>query len=78
MNAEEEKLSDELASINSGEMAITIMQSILNSPLHLMKYCPDAMMRIFVYLSKKNGWSLEQMQKESSLAIKYYYENERQ
>ncbi|MEK6884743.1 MAG: hypothetical protein AABY22_34240, partial [Nanoarchaeota archaeon] len=50
--------------INSGKIAIRIMESISNSPEEIIKYTPDALMRVFVYLAKGNGWSLEQMKKE--------------
>jgi hypothetical protein len=62
--------------INAGKMSIRIMEAISNSPEEIIRYSPDALIRVFVYLAKRNGWNLEQIQKECSNGIKYYFENE--
>ena len=61
---------------NTGDMSIRIMEALLNSPEEDVRHFPDAMMRVFTYLAKRQGWSLEKMQNEATFAIKYYYENE--
>jgi hypothetical protein len=50
---------------------------VLMNNVELSKYAPDALIRVLVYFSKKNEWSLDKISKEALFAIKYYYENER-
>lgn len=67
-------MNDEIENFNA--MSIKIMEAISNSSEKIVKHCPSAMMRVFVYLAKKNGWSLEKIQSEASFGLKYYYEND--
>lgn len=39
-------------------------------------FAPDALFRVFVYLAKKNDWSLERVQEEALKGVLYYYEND--
>jgi hypothetical protein len=61
---------------NTGELAAKIYEAVYNSDPKIMIYTPDALLRVFVHLAYKNDWSLEKLQKETSVAIRYYYSHE--
>lgn len=62
--------------LDASEMATKIAEVIINN-FELSKYAGDALIRNFVYFSKKSGWDLERISNEVLIGIKYYYENER-
>lgn len=54
------------------ELCIKIAEVFSNN-VEISKYGPDALMRFFVILSKANGWSLEDIEKEAIVGIRYYW-----
>jgi len=66
-----------IEAIHAGEMATKIMESISSANPESVKYTPDALMRVYVYLAKSNGWALEKIEEEANIAIKYYFEKEK-
>ena len=70
------KLENNKKAKDSGDLSINIMNSICCSPEEIQQYAPDALMRVFVFLAKKLGWSLEDINENILKGAKYYYEND--
>ncbi len=60
-------------SSNSGTMANRIYEAIYNSEPEIIKYTPDALVRVLVHLAYSNDWGIEKLENETLSAIKYYY-----
>ena len=67
--------NEAMAAYDTNKMASKIYEVIINSLPEQMKYTPDAMIRVFVYLCKCNEWTLERTQKEVEKGINFYWAN---
>lgn len=57
----------------AAKMSLDIYHLIINSDEDMIRRSPDAIIRVFVYIAKKNEWSLEKIKKEVDHALEYYY-----
>jgi len=71
-------MNDEnLDAINASELSSIIAETIFSKP-DLMKYAPDALMRVYVSLYVYNGRSLEYIKEETIRGIEYYYKGQKE
>lgn len=61
--------------LKTAEATVAIYKTLYSN--ELIEYSPDALIRVFVHLAVKNDWSLEKIQNETSIAVKYYYAYEK-